>query len=173
MRWAIVTKDGPVEHHQGAPLVIDDVQYTLDILHLAESNQAEWSFEVLAKLGVYPIQVPTLETGKQAATQHLVFDAGVVTEVVDTVEDIPPPPPPEAVTNFQGRMALRQEGLFDAVQKVIAEISDDVERQTAQEALDRGEFSRTSPLLNRVMKILGKTTEDRDELFRKAANISV
>ena len=85
---------------------------------------------------------------------------------------IPPPPLPQTVTNFQGRTALRQAGLFDVVQAAITAMSDP-QKTIAQDAFDRADFGRNSPLLLAVAAQLGKSSSDIDAIFVGAAKITV
>ena len=82
-------------------------------------------------------------------------------------------PPPDEVSNFQGRTLLRMVGLFDAAQGAIQAIEDPLQRAIAQDAFERGAFSRTSALMASIMATLGKTDAERDELFRQAAEITI
>ena len=85
----------------------------------------------------------------------------------------PPPPKITSVSNFQGRAMLRTNGLFTAVQAAITAISDPLQQAIAQEAFDRADFSRSSPLLISVATTIGKTATDIDAMFTQAAAIKV
>lgn len=85
----------------------------------------------------------------------------------------PPAPVPQFVSNFQGRAMLRAAGLFDAVASAIAGIADDGERAIAQEAFERADFARRSPLFISVARQLGKTDDEIDDMMRQAAAIKV
>ena len=71
------------------------------------------------------------------------------------------------VTPFQGRAALQQMGLLDAVDEAIATLGDPM----ASLAWDRASFRRLSPTLAAVAGLLGLTDEQLDELFELAAQI--
>lgn len=87
----------------------------------------------------------------------------------------PPPEPipiPEAVSKAQGKAALIQAGLWQAVTDYVDSIEDPTEKALAEIALnDTQEWLRSSPLLNSMATALGLTGEDLDGLFIAAANI--
>lgn len=71
------------------------------------------------------------------------------------------------VTPFQGRAALQQMGLLDAVDVAIATLDDPV----AALAWDRASFHRLSPTLAAIAGLLELSDEQLDELFELAAQI--
>jgi len=87
----------------------------------------------------------------------------------------PPAPPapapavPESVSRFQARMALRQAGLFDAVEAMMAHPDTPIIAveawQTAQE------FRRISPTIAAMAQALSLTDEQLDDLFMAAGGI--
>jgi hypothetical protein len=79
---------------------------------------------------------------------------------------------PVEVSNFQGRTMLRKAGLFDAVQDSINAIADPLEKAIAQDAFERGTFSRNSALLASITAELNLTSEQVDEMFRQAVEIT-
>lgn len=81
-------------------------------------------------------------------------------------------PVPDAVSKAQGKAALIQAGLWQAVTDYVDNIEDSTEKTLAEIALnDTQEWLRSSPLLNSMATALGLTGEDLDNLFVAAANI--
>lgn len=78
MRWAILQNGSPVEVFDGQPLVIDDVQYSLDIFKLAMTDAAGWSVAALEALGVYQVQEPAIPAHQHVASSALVWTGTAV-----------------------------------------------------------------------------------------------
>ena len=82
------------------------------------------------------------------------------------------PAVPHMVTKAQGKAALIQAGLWQAVLDHVAGIEDETERALAEIALhDAQDYRRDSPFLNATADALGLTEERKDELFILASNI--
>lgn len=107
--------------------------------------------------------------------QHAVINCATGETTYEDGPDIDPVPDPvpESVSNFQGRTILRTLGIFDVVQVAISGIADATQRAISQDAFDRAEFNRKSPLLLNVAAQLGKDDAFIDEMFRQAAAIKV
>lgn len=88
----------------------------------------------------------------------------------------PPAPPyvPQQVTRAQGKAALIQADLWDAVESYVDNISDPTENALALVALnDTTHWNRTSPFLNDAAAALGLTEQQLDDLFVQAATIEL
>lgn len=82
------------------------------------------------------------------------------------------PAVPHMVTKAQGKAALIQAGLWQAVLDHVSGIEDETERMLAEIALhDAQDYHRNSPFLNATADALGLTEERKDELFILASNI--
>lgn len=76
---------------------------------------------------------------------------------------------PRYVSRFQARMALRQAGLFEAVESMMSAPGAPIE---AVEAWDSAQvFMRTSPTIETMRQELNMTEEQLDELFIAADQI--
>lgn len=92
------------------------------------------------------------------------------------LQDPPPAPPyvPQQVTRAQGKAALIQAGLWDAVESYVDGITDPTEKALALVALnDTTHWQRTSPFLNEAAAALGLTQEQMDSLFKQASEIEL
>lgn len=79
---------------------------------------------------------------------------------------------PHMVTKAQGKTALIQSGLWQAVVDYVAAIEDETERMLAEVALhDAQDYRRDSPFLNAAADALGITEEQKDDLFILASSI--
>lgn len=79
---------------------------------------------------------------------------------------------PYSVTKAQGKAALIQAGLWQAVVDYVEGIEDETEQMLAEIALhDAQDYRRDSPFLNATADALGLTEERKDELFILASNI--
>lgn len=79
---------------------------------------------------------------------------------------------PHVVTKAQGKTALIQTGLWQAVADYVAAIEDETERMLAEVALhDAQDYRRYSPFLNAAADALGITEEQKDDLFILASSI--
>lgn len=87
----------------------------------------------------------------------------------------PPPAPapvPEQVTRAQGKAALIQAGLWQAVLDYVDSITDPTEKALALVALnDTTHWRRDSPFLNAAATAIGITEEQLDDLFIAASEI--
>lgn len=93
-----------------------------------------------------------------------------------TKHPFPPAPPyvPEQVTRAQGKAALIQAGLWQAVLDYVDSIADPTEKALALVALnDTTHWRRDSPFLNAAAQALGLTAEQLDGLFNEASQISL
>ncbi len=78
------------------------------------------------------------------------------------------------ITRAQGKAALIQAGLWDAVLAHVAGIADPTERALAEVALhDTLEWRRSSPFLNAAAAALGLTDEQLDALFAMAESVEL
>lgn len=81
---------------------------------------------------------------------------------------------PQQVTRAQGKAALIQASLWQAVLDYVDGITDPTEKALADVALnDTTHWQRTSPFLNEAAAALGLTNEQLDDLFRQAAEIQL
>jgi len=81
---------------------------------------------------------------------------------------VPPPPPvPDSVSPLQARRALRNVGLLDTVNDIVAAADDDT-RDAWEYTI---EVRRDSPILSALAGQLGMTDEQIDDLFRVAATL--
>lgn len=95
---------------------------------------------------------------------------------VDAHLNPPPAPPyvPEQVTRAQGKAALIQAGLWQAVLDYVDGITDPTEKALAEVALnDTTHWRRDSPFLNAAAQALNLTSEQLDALFQQAAEIEL
>lgn len=77
-----------------------------------------------------------------------------------------PVPVPAVVSKAQGKAALIQAGLWQAVLDYVDNIEDPSQKALAEIALnDTQEWLRTSPLLNSMALALGLSSTDLDDLF--------
>jgi hypothetical protein len=78
-------------------------------------------------------------------------------------------PVPQVVTLYQGRVALRRAGLFDAVKSLVGQPGN-------EEAFEAFEYAnhwyRDSPWIAAMAGVLGISDEEIDGLFRAASEIS-
>lgn len=89
---------------------------------------------------------------------------------------LPPAPPyvPQQVTRAQGKAALIQAGLWDAVEDYVDSITDPTEKALALVALnDTTHWQRSSPFLNAAADALGLTEQQLDDLFVQAAEVEL
>lgn len=107
-----------------------------------------------------------------------------ITEIGETVPEgafleepeAPEPEPyvPEQVTRAQGKAALIQAGLWQAVLDYVDSITDPTEKALAEVALnDTTHWRRDSPFLNAAAQALNLTSEQLDALFQQAAEIEL
>ncbi|MDY0071812.1 MAG: hypothetical protein RBR77_04100 [Thauera sp.] len=86
----------------------------------------------------------------------------------------PTAPVPEYVSRAQGKAALIQAGLWQAVVDAVSDIEGDTERLLAETALyDTTEWRRDSPFLIQMATSLGLSDEQLDGLFRLAKTIEL
>lgn len=88
----------------------------------------------------------------------------------------PPAPPyvPEQVSRAQGKAALIQAGLWQAVLDYVDSITDPTEKALADVALNATtHWNHNSPFLNAAAQALGLTSEQLDDLFIQAAGIEL
>jgi hypothetical protein len=79
---------------------------------------------------------------------------------------------PEVVTMRQGRLALLGAGYLDAVDSVIAQIPDEMQRKAAQIEWEYAiTIDRNSQLVKALQQALGITDAMADALFIKAATL--
>jgi hypothetical protein len=91
-------------------------------------------------------------------------------------QQLQPPPLPETttITRAQGKAALIQAGMWDAVVAHVAGIADPTERALAEVALhDTLQWHRNSPFLNAAAAALGLTDEQLDALFAVAESVEL
>lgn len=89
-------------------------------------------------------------------------------------QPLPPPQAPQQVSRAQGKAALVQAGLWEAVQGFAASIEDQTQAALADIALnDTTEWQRSSPFLTAAAQSLGMTDEQIDDLFIQAAEIKL
>jgi len=90
-------------------------------------------------------------------------------------EFVAPTPPPEPVpsqcTRRQGRLALLDAGMLDAVESAIAAIADPIERMAAQIEYEADTWERDNDFLQAMWSQLGGTPEQLDDLFREAVTL--
>jgi hypothetical protein len=84
------------------------------------------------------------------------------------VRVVEPVPVPEIVSRFQARAALMDAGLLDAVEAAIDQAGPR-ERLAWAETV---EWNRDSPTIAAIGAALGLTSDQIDDLFRRAASIS-
>lgn len=89
----------------------------------------------------------------------------------------PPPSPgpyvPPEVSGWRAIAIMRFENLDSEILKTIAQMKDDAERTLAELAYNPGViFERKNVILNKILKELGKTDEEIDEFFRRAAALA-
>lgn len=83
-----------------------------------------------------------------------------------------PPAPITSVTMRQARLALLTYGLLDVVNSTIAFIPDNFERAAAQIEWDYGTVvEKTSPLVTKLLPLLGLTPQQVDQLFEVASTL--
>lgn len=81
---------------------------------------------------------------------------------------------PEMVTRAQGKVALIQAGLWNAVVSAVDAIVDPVEKEIALVALnDTVTWQRNSPFLNQMAEALDISEQAMDALFIAAAQINL
>jgi len=81
---------------------------------------------------------------------------------------VPPPAPvPDSVSPLQARRALRNVGLLETVNDIVAAADDDT-RDAWEYTI---EVRRDSPILAELSTQLGMTSEQIDDLFRVAATL--
>lgn len=157
-------KDGKsVLLKRNSPIVVNNAQYTLDLLDLAEANQAGWSIKALGALGIYAIVDDAIPAGKIAINSTLSFD-GTIVHRVWTLIDIPVP---TSVTRLQARLALLQTGKLATVEAAIAA----ADEQTRVWYEDSPVWHRDNPTLTGLAQKLGLSDADVDDLFKLAATL--
>ena len=88
----------------------------------------------------------------------------------------PPPPPtvPEQVTRAQGKAVLITEGLWVDVLAYAESITDPVEKDLTEVALnDTTHWRRDSPTMQAISTSLDITSEQMDDLFIRASSINL
>lgn len=82
----------------------------------------------------------------------------------------PTPTTPNFVSNYQGRAALINQGLFDTVNNYIQNLgTSSLEYQAWEYATN---FYRDSPFITSISSALGLTSDQVDQLFIAASNIN-
>lgn len=111
-------------------------------------------------------------------------DKHTITEIGETVPEgafleepeVPELEPyvPQQVTRAQGKVALIQAGLWQAVLDYVEGITDPTEKALADVALnDTTHWRRDSPFLNQAALAVGLSEEQLDDLFVAAAHIAL
>lgn len=141
------------------------------------------------------MQIEIIETGQRlsesdwyARNPTIAFPRPLTDQVLQEAHDsfptiplariVPPEPQPEPtpqiITRAQGKAALIQAGLWDAVLAHVAGIADPTERALAEVALhDTLEWRRSSPFLNAAAAALGLDDNALDALFAVAASVEL
>jgi len=88
--WAKVVEGVVEQLDQRKALVVNNVQYTLDVYALALAGEAGWSLAELEKLGVYRIVEPEHPAGKTPTTSSLRFTGTAVERVYEYVDTVVP-----------------------------------------------------------------------------------
>lgn len=89
-------------------------------------------------------------------------------------DTVPAAPVPESVTRAQGKAALINAGLWPAVLAYVESIEDPMQQALAEVALnDTLEWRRDSPFLSACAAGMGLTSEQLDELFIDAKQITL
>lgn len=114
-------------------------------------------------------------TNEALAAAHAAFpDVPLARIVPPEPPDPQPEPTPQTITRAQGKAALIQADLWNAVLAHVAGIADPKEKALAEVALhDTQEWRRTSPFLNAAALALGLTAEQLDALFEAAASVEL
>lgn len=82
----------------------------------------------------------------------------------------PTPAVPDRITGWRGRAVMELHGLDTAIRQAIAAIPNTTTRTIAEQGYTSAdEFVRTGPLLNSILKGLGKTDAEIDAYFIEAA----
>ncbi len=87
----------------------------------------------------------------------------------------PPPPPPRSVAMWRARTIMKvtlwgSGTLFEAVQAAIANLSDPLQKASAEEALERGDtFDRDGVFVPMLMQVVGVDEPTMDEFMEQAA----
>lgn len=89
-------------------------------------------------------------------------------------DDKPTPEIPQSVTRSQGKAALIQAGLWDAVMASVEAIEDETEQALALVAInDTLTWIRDSAVLQSLARDIGVTEQQMDDLFIAAAGIEL
>ena len=172
MQYARIINGTPVEIDQSKPLVINDIQYCLDIYSV-------WTPEALAEIGVYGIIEPDVPDGKRVAASSLTFSDGVVHRVVE-LEDVVQPVP-QSITDRQFFQGLANQGLITqdealdavkigaipaALQVFVDAITSPDDRFAAKMLLSGAvTFHRSHPLTEAIREARGMTPQELDSLW--------
>lgn len=119
-------------------------------------------------------KVPTTDTPQFPNTNldFLAYKAWLLAGGIPLPADQTPVAIPEEISRAQGKAALIQAGMWDAVQAFAASITDPTQRALADVALhDTQTWKRSSPFLNTAAEGLGLSQAQLDDLFVKAAAI--
>lgn len=73
-----------------------------------------------------------------------------------------------ALDNWKGKAILVKRGLYDKAVAAIAGVPDPIQRQMIEFAFASAPFTRNSPLLNALLKGIGQSDADIDQLFTDA-----
>lgn len=160
--WAIVENGTPTEHG-GGPLIINGVQYVLDIFERALANDG-WTVAELNALGVYLIVEPTIPYGQYIASSTLEWNGVDTVTRIATLADSPPPP---WVTNLQFRQAVRDLGAGPTTtfRNYILGLDED-----ARENWNLAQrIYRNSAMVDAARVTLGRSEAEFDALFWAAA----
>jgi len=103
-------------------------------------------------------------------TQHTItIGSMVITHGGEVVTDATATP--QRCTRRQGRLALLQSGLLDAVEASIAAIGDAATRRAAQIEYEADTWERGNAFLQGMWAQLGGTPEQLDDLFALAVTL--
>lgn len=118
-----------------------------------------------------PLLFDGMSIPKDTANRHYAEAlAMVATNEAEIVPYVPPPEPvPASVTRFQARAALLQAGLLDAATAAVEASGDAFTKLAWAEA---SEWRRESALVVGMATAIGLTSDQIDDLFRAAAQIT-
>lgn len=120
-------------------------------------------------------KVPTTDTPQFPNTNQdfLAYKAWLQAGGVPLPAEPAPAEVPEEISRAQGKAALIQAGMWDAVQAFVASIPDPTQRALADVALnDTQTWERSSPFLNTATAGLGLSKSQLDSLFIQGGAIT-
>lgn len=144
--------------------VYDGVQYPNRIFR-------EWTDKQLSSVGVYRVVTEDFVTPEGKEVGEWMYDIEGEIALATPIFVDSPTYIPESVTRAQGKAALLNAGLLEAVEDYINNLSGGQKVIALLAFNETNEWMRDSPFLNQAAAALGVSEEGMDDLFLTASKI--